>query len=147
MLSQMQQDLEALSQKLDEQTLKMLKLNQLLRLLKKIENLEDQELEAMIKDLYHQLQALPQHKNAYRVFRRNVTNVQDKAKKVFNIHEKGTLQAYYLGLGLVFGSAIGVALSNTQPAMLSVGIGVGLAVGAGLGAQKEKEAQKKDQLY
>ena len=147
MLFEIQKELETLSNKLDERTLKMLKLTQLIRLLKKIENLENAELEEMVVDLYKQFMTLPKHQNAYRVFKRNVTNAQEKAKKVFGIHEKGTIQAQYVGLGLVIGSAIGIALSNSNQAMLSVGIGVGIALGAGIGAQKEKQAADMDKLY
>jgi hypothetical protein len=53
-------------------------------------------------------------------------------------------EGYYIGLGLVFGPAVGVAIGTALDSIgvgIGVGVGVGIAIGSGLDAKAKKEGK------
>jgi hypothetical protein len=87
----------------------------------------------------------------------NVIQIADKDKRKAHLktindivghlrkQHKLVTEGYYMGIGMLFGSAIGVALGAAMPSIamgiIPIGLGVGMAIGAALDAKAKKEGR------
>ncbi|MFC2007233.1 hypothetical protein ACFLVB_01360 [Chloroflexota bacterium] len=86
----------------------------------------------------------------------NIIRVDDRDKRkahlktingiIGHLRKKHKLvtEGYYMGIGLVFGTAIGIALGAAMPNIgtgIPIGVGFGMAMGAALDAKAKKEGR------
>ena len=86
----------------------------------------------------------------------NIIQIADKDKRKAHLktinrmighlrkQHKLVTEGYYMGIGIVFGSSIGVALGAAMDSVgsgIPIGVGIGVAIGAALDAKAKKEGR------
>lgn len=148
MLENYKQEMESLARNLTEKEYKKMKIQSLINLSIKLEELTDQEVESLlqeVKNLVHESSRKEQID--MKSYRKKVKSVKDLGVKKFDFHERGTIKSQYVGIGIVFGSGIGAAFVSVLPSMIGAFSGIGIAIGAAIGTLKEKEAEEAGKLY
>ena len=65
----------------------------------------------------------------------------------FGFYQKGSIIEKYIGLGLVFGITIGVALTSFMISSAGIGLVLGMTIGSAMGSKKEQEEEATGNLY
>ena len=124
---------------------KKLRLEVLLRLLDKLEPLDDSVLNEHILNLINRLNNLKPED--YRSFKKEFTKIRNYVSKNHKIYAKGELQQTYMAIGISIGIAIGAGMMTFNSAGIGVGIAIGVAIGLSIGTSKEKQEEEKGNIY
>lgn len=141
------QDMKQFCSTLDSKIVKRLSIDVLLRLIDKVKDIEDAEIDALLSELYHILTTNISEQITTHTYKKRFNALQKKLVKDYQFYQRGSLQKQYHNLGITLGVAFGLIVAYSNPTMFVVGIGVGLAIGCGIGTQKEQKAAKENRLY
>ncbi|MEO0471574.1 MAG: hypothetical protein AAF206_18230 [Bacteroidota bacterium] len=129
---------------------KKLRLEVLLRLVQKLEEAENDEMEAELVQLFEQMPDSPVESESQKTFRAALKQTKRIVRDRLGYVEKGSLRVRHHGLAVVLGMVAGILLGS---AMGNVGVGIGIGVCLGLvvstriGLAEEKKAQEKGLVY
>lgn len=148
MLENYKQELESVARNLTAKEYKKMKIQSLVNLSEKLEELTDQEIELLLQEVKNMVyESTREDQFNMKSYRKKVNSVKKIVIKKFDFHERGTIQSQYVGIGICLGSGIGAAFTSVMPSMIGAFSGFGIAIGVGIGIQKEKEAEKAGKLY
>lgn len=133
-----------------------LKLDQWIRLVKKINHSSEDvnistDTEEQVKEVYDILVALvtehpddPKMKKAYHMAFRDLVK---HFEKTYGFVAKGTYVGMYMGIGIALGAVVGFVTTGFDTPFYAVGIALGLSLGVSLGSMKENALEKQGKLY
>ena len=97
-----------------------------------------QDISTLTQDVANTIQLADKGKRKTHL--KSIDNIVGHLRKQHKLVTEG----YYMGIGMIFGSAIGVALGAAMPYMgmgIPIGVGVGMSLGAALDAKAKKEGR------
>ncbi len=141
-------NLERMKHKFSEKQLKRLQVESFNRLVDKLDDIENPDIDRAIANVISLLDTVyqedgikpPEYLRAYKEVKKDV-------RKTYGYVQKGTISSEYVGIGVSIGVAFGAAFTTINPAFIGIGIPIGIAIGAALGNQKESEAEKDGKVY
>ena len=132
----------------EEKKQKKLQLDTFIRLIEKVDNLDDAEINKMIDDVYYILNELSRDETLKsKTYMKAFNELKKIVKTKHGFREKGAIQGEYTGMGIAIGVAIGPAFMSLNAAFIGIGLPIGLAIGASIGRKKEQEALEKGNIY
>ncbi len=150
MNNRLQEELDARVSKLTEEDQKKLKTEVLQRLLDKLEQAENAEIEQDLAGLIQEIPYSPVNRATRKSLRVSLGRIQKKVKKVFGYVEKDSVKGSYVGvgmaLGMAMGSGIGTGMGLTGGGT-GIGMMMGLIIGISIGAAQEKKAEAEGLIY
>lgn len=136
--------LKARVKDLNEKDNSQLKIDELERLINKIKDDNNQNIESQLRELIRKIPSSPVEFSERKLWVKSFQGIQKTVEKTYGYILKGSLIGKYLaigvGLGVAFGPALGAAFGN-----IGAAIGIGIALGAGIGSYLGTEAEKKAQ--
>ncbi|MBI9010726.1 MAG: hypothetical protein JEZ08_00735 [Clostridiales bacterium] len=148
MLENYKQELESIARHLTDKEYKKMKIQSLLSLSEKLEEMTDHEIESILLEVMSMVHESSRDEHFdMKPYRKKVKLVKELVIKKFDFHERGTIQSQYVAIGICLGSGIGAAFTSVMPSMIGAFSGIGIAIGVAIGTQKEKEAEKAGKLY
>ncbi len=148
MLENYNTDVEYIAQHFEKKAIKKLKIESLINLSIKLNEFENAEIERLMLNLKSILRKiLDNEPKQYRIYRKEFENLKKIVIEEYGYYQKGSIIEKHIGLGLVFGIAIGASLASTGPSFLGVGIAIGIVIGSAIGTRKEKEEEAAGNLY
>lgn len=141
-------EIDYLSKDFDKKLLKRLKIDSLVKLGKKLTDLDSETVEKSFIELRNIIRNIaddiPKQKGLYR---KEFELLKKRVIEEFGYYPRGSFVEKYTGLGLVFGVAIGTGLTSASPVFVGAGIAIGMAIGSSLGSKKEKREEEAGNLY
>jgi len=141
-------EIKYITKDFDKKIIKKLKINSLINLNNKLIDLENADIEKSMLELKNVLRNIADEEpKQYRIYRKEFESLKKIVIDEFGYHQKGSIIEKHIGLGLVFGVAIGAALSSVNTSFVGIGLVLGMAIGSAIGTRKEKEEEAKGNLY
>ncbi|MFK5882950.1 MAG: hypothetical protein QM489_01270 [Candidatus Izemoplasma sp.] len=148
MLKNYSEEITLIKEKTGKKLTYKLHLESLINLSNMINIQDNTEIEnIMIKliDLIHSI-VNGNTKNA-RKFRKEFNRLKINVFNQYKFHHRGSIIEKSIGLGIIFGVAIGAMLSSVNSSLVGLGLVLGLAIGAGIGTKKERKLEEQNKLY
>lgn len=146
MNSRIKEDFEKYTHPFTEAEHKAFKTDILRRLISKLENEENSQIETELINLVSQLATPSQDKDRARAYRKSLRTLQRNVKTAFGFELRGSLKEKYIGVGIALGVALGAGIFNDSGGA-GTGIVLGIVLGVVLGGSEEKKAEEKGLLY
>lgn len=148
MLSKYKKEIENIIQKFGEKQVKKLGVKSLINLSVKLKKFEDEDIEEMMLELKAMLSKMSEDELIdLKIFKKQLVSLKSIVGKKYDLYERGSVQALYLGSGLVLGTVIGLLISSSVPSGMPLASSLGLAIGVSFGFKKEKTLEKEGKLY
>lgn len=140
--------IKSLANYFDEQENKKYQTDILLRLVDKIKDIENIEIEQLVKDTYESLMELNNfEKVLFKKYYKSLSLLKSTTRSKYKLSPRGAIKSEFTGFGIAIGVAFGSIFASTNPAFIGMGIPIGLAIGIGIGSKKEKEAEDAGKTY
>ncbi len=141
-------EIEYMTKDFDKKMIKKLKIESIVNLNNKLRDLESETVEKSLTELKRILRNIADKEpKQYRLYRKELEILKKTVVDEFGYHQKGSIIEKYVGLGIVFGVAIGAGFSSMNVAFSGAGIALGLAIGSGIGSKKEKDEEEAGNIY
>ena len=141
-------EIKHITREFDDKLIKKLKIESLISLNEKLNDLESDDIEKSFIEMKRILRNISDKEpKQNRLYNKEYEILKKKVVDEFGFHQKGSIVAKYVGLGLVFGVAIGAGFSSVSSLSAGIGLALGLAVGSGIGTKKEKDEEEKGNIY
>lgn len=148
MLNQYKEEIESIIQKFNEKQLKRLDVKSLINLSVKLLKFEDDEIKEIMIELKDLLGKMSEEELLdIKTYKKQLVFLKSIISKKYDLYERGSVQALYLGAGLAIGTAVGVFLVSSMSSGMTLGPLLGLVIGISFGYKKEKTLEKADKLY
>lgn len=148
MLENYSEELTVVMEKAGKKLVYKLHIESLINLSDMISDKENNEIEKQmlkIKDLVKSI--TNGNTKDFKVFRKEFNRLKISIFKEYKFHHKGSIIEKSIALGIIFGLALGAALSSVNSSLVGLGLVLGLAVGAGIGTNKERLLGEQNRLY
>lgn len=142
MLDYIKNDLIRVSNDFSEKEKGKYCIEQMISLSVKLGSCEDKD----IDNLFREIVQLTELKH-YRAFKKVYSKLTSVVTQRYGYQGKDDIMTYQTGMGIVFGTSIGVALTTVTTGGIAIGIAIGLGMGALLGKKKIKDLEGEDKLY
>ena len=148
MLMNYASEIKYITKDFDKKIIKKLKIDSLINLNNKLVDLENDDVEKSMLELKNILRnTADKEPKQYRLYRKKFESLKKTVIDEFGFHQKGSIIEKHIGLGLVFGVAIGAGLSSVSASFSGLGLVLGIAIGSGIGTKKEKDEEAAGNLY
>jgi hypothetical protein len=149
--------IEGLKGKFSKTTVKILDLNLVVRLVKRLDSFssECEECRLCLDDIRTQITKLEETrgepaKEEFRAFHTKINSITSHLQNNHGLVTEGYYTGVYMSTYLVFGMSIGlvfgISVFDNISLGLPIGMGLGIALGAAIGSAKDEEAKKKGRV-
>ena len=132
----------------DKKMIKKYSVDSLVSLNNKLIDMENHDIEKSMLELKSFLRNIADGEpKQRRIYRKEFESLKKSVIEKYGFYQKGSVIENSIGLGLVFGVAIGASLTSLLVSSAGIGLALGMAIGSAIGTRKEKELEAADKLY